>query len=902
MVQHKNQDRDMSVLWISSTINERLRFNKILLRSCRYMNHRGFLRELSVLSLVLLLTLAQTSFSRAAPDFDQALQTLQQSRPFPPTQYIPDHDFDTRHVALDLRFDWEHEQLMGIETMVFRPLLANLKSIELDAADMTIESVKLLNGGPLQFEFDSTNQKLRIALGRAYQPADELTIVTEYHTNGPQKNIPGLVGAALRFIKPSPDDPTRPRQIWSQGESEYNHYWFPVYDHPNDFFTSEITATVEKPLTVISNGRLLGTKENSDGTRTFHWKIDQPHASYLTSIVVGEYTPIVGDYQGIPIITNVYPDEVKEGKVTAARLPEMVKFFSEKTGLKYPYAKYAQTIARDFGGGMENISATTQTDNMIHDARTELDSNTDGLQSHELAHQWFGDYVTCRDWSDIWLNESFATYFQAMWDEHKLGGDDFLYSDIKANQDAYLKAWKQGNRRPIVTKNYANPDSVFDTYAYPVGGAVLHMLRKTLGEDNWWRAINYYLRKYANQPVETEQFRIAIEESTGQAMDWFFDEWLYKMGHPIFRVTQNYDAATKALKLSVEQLQTIDSTSQFPQVALFQTPVDIEISTASGTRLERVQILPKKEQTFTLTVDSKPLLVNFDYHDTLIKEVQFDKTTEELAYQLTRDEDVLGRVWALHELASRFTAATIPEIERQKITEELANVASRDRFWGVRLDAVAALANAKDRGARTALVAATRDPDARVRARAVNSLASSKDPSLAALYTKLISDPSYAVIKAAALALGETRAPGAYEALVKLLETSSWRNNIKISGLAGLVALRDKRALDVAFRYSEKGNPPALRAAALPLLGVIGGDDPKAFALIAETARKAVASGNSNLATAAGSALVALGDPRGLAVLEEMSQVESVTPKLKEQLDEYQVLLRRVVAATGSQP
>jgi aminopeptidase N len=864
------------------------------------MNTGLFRRELSALSLALLIVLGQTSFGRPAPDFDKQLQTPQQSRPFPPAQYIPDHNFDMRHVALDLRFDWEREQLIGIETMVFRPLLVNVKSIELDAADMTITSVKLVNGGPLQFEVDGVNQKLRIALDRAYQPSDELTIVTEYHTNGPQNKLPGLVGAALRFIKPSPEDPTRPKQIWSQGESEYNHYWFPVYDHPNDFFTSEITATVEKPLTVVSNGKLLDTKDNSDGTRTFHWKIDQAHASYLTSIIVGEYTPIVSEYQGIPIITNVYPNEVKEGKVTAARLPEMVKFFSEKTGLKYPYAKYAQTTVRDFGGGMENISATTQTDNMIHDARTELDSNTDGLQSHELAHQWFGDYVTCRDWSDIWLNESFATYFQAMWDEHKLGGDDFLYSDVKANQDAYFLAWKQGNRRPIVTKNYANPDAVFDTYAYPRGGAVLHMLRKTLGEDNWWRAINYYLRKYANQPVETEQFRIAIEESSGQAMDWFFDEWLYRMGHPIFRVTQNYDPATKALKLSVEQLQTIDNSSQFPQVALFQTPVEIEIGTASGTRLERVQILPKKEQSFTLAVDSKPLLVNFDYRGTLIKEVLFDKTTADLAYQLTRDEDVLGRVWALGQLAGRVTAPTTSEIEKQLIAGELANAVTREKFWGIRVDAATALANVKDPRARAALVAATRDPNARVRARAVTSLARSKDPSLASLYEKLLSDASYAVIKAAALALGETQTPGAYEALTRLLNIPSWRDNIKISALSGLAALRDKRALDVAFLYAEKGNQAQVRAAALRLLGRLGGDDPRAFTLISDMATKAFANGDYSLATAAGEALVSLGDPRGLAVLEQISHDASVTPRLKEQVTQYQEQLRKLVAGAGS--
>ena len=864
------------------------------------MRFRIFWRELQVLSLVLLLVLTTTTFGKTLPVLDKVLQTAQQSHLLPPIQYIPDRNFDTRHVALDIRFNWEQEELSGVETLSFKPLVADLRKIELDAAEMTISSVKT-GGTELKFEMDPASQKLRIELGRPYQPTDEVSLVIEYHTNGPQSKLAGLVGAPLRFIKPTPDDPTRPKQIWSQGESEYNHYWFPCYDHPNDFFTSEITATVEKPLSVISNGKLLDTKENKDGTRTFHWKIEQPHASYLTSIIVGEYVPIVSEYQGIPIITNVYPSEVKEGKASTARLAEMVQFFSEKTGLKYPYAKYAQTTARDFGGGMENISATTQTDNMIHDARTELDSNTDGLQAHELAHQWFGDYVTCRDWSDIWLNESFATYFQAMWDEHKLGGDDFLYSDVKANQDAYLVAWKLGNRHPIVTKNYATPDSVFDTYAYPRGGAVLHMLRQALGEDNWWRAINYYLNKYANQPVETEQFRIAIEESTGQAMDWFFDEWLYKMGHPIFRVKQDYNAATKILTLSVEQLQTIDNTSQFPQVAFFQTPVNIEIGTAAGMRLERVQILAKKQQTFSLAVDSKPLLVNFDYHGTLIKELEFEKTTDELAYQMTRDEDVLGRTWALSQLQTRMGAPTISETEKQQIALAFSKVATNDKFWGVRVNAVTALANLKAPSTRNALIAATGDADARVRARAIASLAVSKDPGLASLYLKLLNDHSYAVIKAAALALGGTKSSEAYASLVKLLNLPSWRDNIKASALAGLGELRDKRSLDAGLRYAAAGNASQVRAAALRLLGKVGGDEPRAFKMVAEAAGKGFEADDYNLATAAGDALVSLGDPKGLAVLEQIARNGGISGRMRARLGEYEVALRKSVAGTASQ-
>ncbi|MDQ2856970.1 MAG: hypothetical protein M3R68_11620, partial [Acidobacteriota bacterium] len=590
------------------------------------MKSESFARSRAVLialSLVFVVVSTPVLAGRPATRQVQIQQTV--IRPLPPPRYIPSHDYDTMHIALNLHFDWEHEQVLGTATISFAPLVRDMRAVEFDAANMTFAGVKLASGAALKFDADSEKQKLHIILDRAYQPSESVTLTIDYRTNGPVPSLVGLVGGGLKFIKPTPGDPTRPKQIWSQGETEYNHYWFPSYDHPNDFFTTEITATVEKPLVVISNGKLVDTKDSGNNERTFHWRMDQAHAGYLTSIVVGEYTPIVQDYAGIPIVTNVYPNEVAEGKVTVSRLAEMVKFFSEKTGLKYPYAKYAQTTARDFGGGMENISATTQTDNMIHDARTELDQTQDGLQSHELAHQWFGDYVTCRSWSDIWLNESFATYFQAMWDEHHLGHDDFLYLDVKGNQDQYYTAWKSGSRRPIVTKNYATPDSVFDTYAYPRGGAVLHMLRTWLGEDNWWRAINHYLTKYAHQPVDTEEFRIAIEESTGQSMDWFFDEWVYRMGHPVFQISKSYDATARKLTLTVKQTQKPDPEWLYPQVGLFQTPVDIEVVTGNGARVERVNIEAKEEQSFSFAADSDPLLVNFDYGNTIIKQLEFNK-------------------------------------------------------------------------------------------------------------------------------------------------------------------------------------------------------------------------------------------------------------------------------------
>jgi aminopeptidase N len=799
------------------------------------------------------------------------------ARPIPPPQYIPPHDYDQRNIKLDLRFDFAKEQAIGTETITLAPTVKDLKRVELDAAFMVFESVKMAKGAPLTFTFDDKKERLTINLDRAYQANEEVTIIINYHTvKAPPERSALLGGGGLNWILPRADDPTRPKQAWTQGESEANHFWFACFDHPNDFVTTEIVGTVEKPLTIVSNGKLTSTKENSDGTRTFDWKMDAPHATYLTSVVVGEYKAVASEYAGIPVLTYVYPNEFEEGKVTASRLPEMVKFFSEKTGLKYPYAKYAQTMARDFGGGMENISATTQTDNMIHDARFELDQTSDGLESHELAHQWFGDYLTARSWSDIWLNESFATYFQAMWDEHYLGHDDFLYQDVKSNQDQYFAAWNRGQRRPIVTKNYANPDAVFDTYAYPRGGAVLHMLRTFLGEDNWWRSINHYLTKHAHQPVETAQFRIAIEETTGQPMDWFFDEWLYKMGHPVFRVMQNYDATKKELTLTVRQEQKPDPDSQFPQVGFFQTPVDIEIGTPSSTRVERVQIEAKEEQTFKFPVDGEPLLVGFDYNGTIIKEVTFVKATSQLIYQLKNDKDLPGRLWALSELTARMKDEKAAA-DRDSIRSALALAATSDTFWGGRLEAVAALdarlgapeAVTGSEETKTGLLSATLDKDARVRARAVTALAATKDTKFADSFAHLLNDQSYGVIRAAAVALGQTKNAGAYDALVKIIDQPSWRDTIRASSLQGLAALGDKRAMELGFKYSAAPTRAEVRGAAFSLIGATGKDDPRTIPTLSGAILEGIERRNFLFVATAGNALVALGDERGLAVIDE---------------------------------
>lgn len=845
-------------------------------------------RSASLFSLLLVLTFVPAAAQQSAP-----------APHLPPSQYIRSHDYDTRNIKLDLRFDWQTERVLGKATITVSPLLANLARLELDAGDMTVSSVKLSSGVALKYEVDAPKEKLRITLDRAYQPAEVLTLLIDYQTNG--INNSGAPRYGLTFIKPTPNEPNKPRQIWSQGQPEYSHYWFPCHDHPNDFATTEIIATVEKPAIVISNGRLLETKNNRDGTRTFHWKMDQPYAVYLSSIVVGEFTPIESSYAGIPVTTYVTASDLAAGKVSAARLAEVIKFISEKTGVKYPYPKYAQVFVRDFENveGMENISASTIMDGILQDARASLDLSSEPLQVHEAAHQWFGNYVTPRTWADVWLSEGFAVYLQALWEEHTLSRDDFL-NRVRRNQNIYRSAWANGSRFPLVNRNYGQPLDVFNLNTYQGGAVVLHMLRTQLGEENWWRAVGHFLNKYKNQPVETEEFRIAIEEATGQPLDWFFDQWVYRAGFPVLQVTKNYDPATQTLSLTVKQKQKPDAGSAFSQTEFFRLYVDVEIGTATATRTERILIEPKEEQSFSFKVEAQPLLVNFDRGGTIFKNLEFQKPVAELLDQLAHDQDVAGRYWAFGQLSDRLKAPATNETDKRNIVATFGEVLTKDSFWGLRTEAARALVGAPP-DVRTKVIAATKDKDAHVRAAATNTLRESKDPALADLYLQLLDDQSYLTVRTAALALGETRSSRAFDALSKLLEMESWRHVLRVSALNALGLLGDKRALELGLRFASETQPTAVRSAALGLIATVGKQDERARSLLFSELSKAVAANNTALINATAEALVILDDPDGVKALADARE-KSNNPRVKSLLGKSEERLRQSVRSVEHKP
>jgi aminopeptidase N len=869
------------------------------------MTQKSFLRRFITSGVISLLILSNLASARPLPSIWQQ----DEKHPLPPVNWIRSRTIDVKHIAIDLRFDWDKEQAIGSSTITLAPF-KDTDTITLDAASMTIDGVSIPNGSKLTFTYDGKkdNDNLEIKLGRVYKSGEDITVRVDYKTNYVNKadsdTAIGNFGRGLRFIKPSADNPNKPRQIWSQGESEFNRYWFPSYDSPNDFRTTELRATVAKPFTVVSNGRLVETKDNPDNTRTFYWKMDQPYSNYLTSIVVAEYTPVEQKFADVPVYNFGYPSETKEVAATVKNLPATIQFFSEITGVKYPYPKYSQSFVEDFGGGMENISATTQIEEMIHDERELLDADSESLQSHELAHQWFGDYVTCRDWGQIWLNESFATYMQAMWDEKLKGHEEFLYSDVRSNQQQTIGTWNQGNRRPIVTKYYANKDAMFDTYAYPGGGSVLHMLRKHLGDQLFFKSLNHYLTTNAHQPVSTEDLRIAIEETTGQSMDWFFDEWLYRMGHPVFEVSQSYDDAKKQLTLNVKQTQKADPSNEYPQVEFFQTNVDVEID----GNVQRVWIKPQAENVFTFDVPSKPKLVNFDYEGTLLKEMKFDKPVDELLYQMQNDKDVLGRRWSMSELAKKAENAA----DKQRIVSAFLNSAEKDPFWRIRRAALSEVANvfspdpapgqerpaAKlDDATAQVVLRLAKDKESLVRADAIELLGETKDPKYADVYFSSLKDPSYSVIDQASVALAQTKNPKAYDALVTLVKTPSWKYRIQSAGLRALGELGDKRAFDIGYQTAtDKSLPENLRTAALVLVASGGKGDARAYPLIFQEFKKSYDANNIQGIINGLTAIVRIADPRGQEAFDLLKQKFKDNPGAMQFISGQETLFKAAIA------
>lgn len=743
------------------------------------------------------------------------LTTKAQQTPLILAQQPRTRTLDIKHIALDIHFDWSKKQVIGQSTITCSTLKPS-RQINLDAAMMSIQSVRLSNNTRLTFQYDSSdkNDALVINLDRTYLPNEEFTFSIQYHTNRVDESDPNFPGGSnvkgVRFFTPTTTEPARREQIWSMGEPASNRYWFPSYDAPDDFRTTELMATVENKMTVISNGDLVAIRDNKNGTHTYHYKTSVPYANHLTSFVVGEYSDIKQFYKKTGLHNYCYANEIDATRASVELLPDMMNYFSRVTGIEYPFKQYAQVFVQDSPWGVANMGTATHSENMIDDDRTHRDFYYlwDGLEGESLAQQWFGNYITCKDWSDVWLNKSFARYFSELYDEYKNGREEFLiYQHSMFDHATYLNDWNSGIRHPIVTRHFEDAQAFSaDNYCYFHGAEVLHMLRKQLEETNWWKAIRLYLKTNAGKAVSTDDLLKSVNNASGQDLSWFFDQWIYKMGHPVFEVSKKYDAGKKQLVLTIKQTQQKDTLSLYPQTAYFQGKMDIEVD----DKVRSVWLDAKAENVISLAASTEPKLVNVDMESAWVKEIKFEKTMDELIYQALHDRDILGRRWALTELHSLAKKESTNLTEKQKIYQTFRAVIQRKVYWRLKVQALSQLqsllipANSDqsitlDTATHSLLLNTIKYEKAWVRSAAIAFLGATRNANEVDVYLHALNDESDRVINAAAIALGKSKSPRAFDALKKLVSKPSWKNQSLISALYGMKELGDPRAVEIAY-------------------------------------------------------------------------------------------------------
>ncbi len=630
--------------------------------------------------------------------------------------------YDVLHYKIRLKLDQAQRSFDGETQITLRPLSDRFETLVLDAETFRVTAVD-------QHQFTQSPGQLTIRLARPYRYHEQFTVTIRYRAENvaidPERyGMPPGYGLGLTF---KPATAHHPALVHTLSFPEGARHWFPCYDHPNDKASSEVIATVATGNQVISNGVLKSVTEDAGRReKTFHWLQEQPHSTYLYVLAVGPYVQVTDPSGKLPVSYWVYPQDQPHVQRTFGQTRAIISFLERELGYAYPWPKYDQIALPDFGGGAESTNATVIGDGTLHDAKADKDFPSHWLIAHEAAHQWWGDLLTMRDWSHTWLNESFATYYEYLYMKHLLGEDEGALN-LLAKQQAYLHEARDKYQRPIVYDRWAWPNDNFDRHTYQKGGVVLAMLRSVLGDEPFRRSITHYLRRHAFGSVDTHDFQLAIREATGQNVDWFFEQWIYRAGHPRLNVSYSWDG--RAVQLRVQQK------------SVYRLPVAIAVTTVAGKQLHRIE-LTRPDETFPLPSAAKPLLVHFDEGNLLLKELTFAKSTDELLYQLSHD-DVIGRLDAIAALRSQSTNAAVATALRQSATQ--------DPQWAVRRDATLAVPS-------DAAFLRTRslDPVSAVRVAALKALGDRRDASLADFFEQRFrTEDSYLAQAEAVRALGK---------------------------------------------------------------------------------------------------------------------------------------------------
>ena len=683
-------------------------------------------------------------------------------------------NYDQKHFKLSLSFNFDEAAVYGICEFSFSPLVNDFNELVLHAKTMKVNSVKI-SGKNLNFSQDEMH--LFIEMDKNYTKNDSITVSIDY-TAYPSRG--------MYFFKPTNEIPEIPYQIWTQGQGENNRYWYPAYDLPDDKLTSEIIVTAPSDFITVSNGILESVKDNGK-SKIFYWKMDKPYSNYLTTVIIGDYTIVKESVRGTTLEYNIQPEWAEKKDIFYGRTPQMLNFFSDYI-CSYPFERYAQTTVQDFEwGGMENVTATTLNKRILYDRNASPNYTADDLIAHELVHQWFGDYLTCKTWDHIWLNEGFATYFTDLWNEDEHGSDEFRYQRYLSNKEYFDVQLKTEPLDTITLIDFI-PVELRTRKAYERGSAILNILRFILGDEGFEKAIKYYVDKFKNQNVVTEDLKIAFEESSGKNLEKFFQQWIYGAGYPEFKVDYTWNEPNKNLTLNVKQTQEL-----FPAVGIFEIPVLVEIIAGKESIRETINITAK-DNSFTFNVNHKPDLVRFNKYEWILCKVDFEKSFEELVYQLHYDDDVAGRIYAAKYL-TEFKDKSIPELSR---------AVARDTHYGVRMEIVESLKKIGGDPVLKTLLLAADDNDARVREAAIKALSIFSYEKVSDIFfDKLENDDNYYVKGAALYSIGSVKHPDAKRILTDALSMDSHRNIIRRGIFDGFKELGDPSVLLLVKEYTK---------------------------------------------------------------------------------------------------
>jgi aminopeptidase N len=765
-----------------------------------------------------------------------------------PRQYAPARRVDITHVTIDVTPNFEARTVAGTTTIRFTPIAELLTELKLDAIDLDVTSVE---SEPNIAGYSATDETITITFSPPVLPGEERTIKVTYSAEPRQ---------GMYFRTPELGYPEADRHLFTQGESHEARHWYPNFDYPNERFSSEVICHVPKEMTVLSNGRLISEQIDSEtGLKAVHWLQEKPHVNYLIALVAGMFEKIEARHKDIPLAFYTVPSKIQYAQNSFQDTADMVAFYEEEIGIPYPWDKYYQVTVSDFvAGGMENTTLTILTDGTLFTDASENIHSSQGLVAHELVHQWFGDYVTCKDWSHLWLNEGFAVYYEDLYDRHKNGRDSFLHGLYGSARQVVSR---DANAKPIVDRTYANADDQFDYRAYGKGGWVLHMLRSQLGERLFRRVIQTYMERHALDVVVTEDLRSVIEELSGRPFDRFFDQWLYHGGCPELEVSYEWQEEDKLAKVSVKQVQ-----KQGDDAVPFYLPTKVRFW-FDGWPTDRDIVIDRVQHDFYFALRSEPDVVRFDPELTLLAKVTFAKPKKMLYAQIENKLDVVGRLRAADELEKK---------EDKQTVAKLKDALNSDPFYGVRRSAAIALAHIHTDEAFAALTKSRDQSDARVRHTVVELIGDFyREESFAISQDVIAKEKNPAILAAAILNVGRYHGPQTRELVSKYLRSTSYRNELAEAAVRAIRRLDDPFYIDDLMVMLAAGDQPTTRSLVWGLSALARiADQLDDRTEVREFLAGFVNHPNEDIASSAINALGTLGDPKAIPIVETFRGTE----------------------------